>query len=91
MKDNKRANRRAYNERIKSRAFQKFTQLHYSWMREDDELEMIANRNANSMKDCACWMCGNPRKFCVGVAELTIQERKHIHNLSEGIDEYYKN
>jgi hypothetical protein len=90
MKDNKRADRRAHNQRIKNRSFQMLSQSHHSWMCEDDEIEMMANLRANNMQNCSCWMCGNPRKFCVGVAELTIQERKHIHNLSEGVDEYYK-
>jgi hypothetical protein len=29
--------------------------------------------NANHLKECSCWMCGNPRKYS---GEATIQERK---------------
>ena len=91
MKDNQRSVRRAHNQRVKQRAYRKYKD--WSWYAEsysDQEIHLIACRMADNMKNCSCWMCGNPRKFCDGKARYTPQELKHERNLKEGIDEYFE-
>lgn len=91
MKDDKRGVRRSHTERMKQRAYRKYKD--WTWYAEtwtDREIKQLACRKANNMKDCSCWMCGNPRKFFQGKAELTIQEQKQERNLQEGIDEYFR-
>jgi hypothetical protein len=34
-----------------------------------------ALRQIDHLKNCSCWMCGNPRKY---LGERTIQERRQI-------------
>lgn len=91
MKDNKCSVRRAHKNRIVQRAYFKFRD--WTWYAEtytDSEIKEKASRLADHMKNCSCWMCGNPRKFCQGRAELTWQELKQEPNLKEGIDEYFE-
>jgi hypothetical protein len=88
MKDTDRASRRAQQQRVKARAYRKFKESHYSWMHNDSEIYNRARRKANHMKDCSCYMCGNPRKH---FNETTVQEQKHKHTLKEGLNEYIEN
>jgi hypothetical protein len=37
----------------------------------------FANKNADNLKRCSCWMCGNPRKY---FKERTLQEKKLEHS-----------
>jgi predicted ferric reductase len=88
MKDTNRASRRAQQQRIKNKAYRKFKESHYMWIDDNEFLAELARKKANHMKDCSCYMCGNPRKFS---NELTIQERKHKRNLQEGCNEHFEN
>lgn len=88
MKDTNRASRRAQQQRVKHNAYRKFKESHYAWMQDDEALVDRARRKANHMKDCSCFMCGNPRKF---FNETTVQEKKHKHTLQEGFNEYIEN
>lgn len=91
MKDNKRAIRRAQQQRINERAKRKTKEWWDQWNTyTNDDLHEATCRLANNMKNCSCWMCGNPRKFYQGRAELTQQELRNEYNLKEGIDEYFE-
>lgn len=91
MKDNKRGVRRAHRERMVQCAYRKFKA--WTWCAEtytDSEIKERASRLADHMKNCSCWMCGNPRKYNQGQAELTQQELRQANNLKEGLDEYFE-
>lgn len=64
-----RARRRHDLLRMKSRAWRV---AKYSWGRRDDWLHK-AEKLANHIKSCSCWMCGNARKW----NGPTIQERRY--------------
>lgn len=88
----KRAERRHHLERMKQKARRIYRRwgLRSYWIgrrsKEDREAELEdearrAERVANHIKNCSCYMCGNPRKWH---GELTIQEIKHLESESGG-------
>ncbi len=90
MKDKQRAARRAQQKRIIDKAKRKYKEW---WRLQDlskEENHVASSKLANNMKNCSCWMCGNPRKFSQGRAELTQQELRSERNLREGLDEYFE-
>ena len=48
-----------------------------SYVRDENYYNNFANKNADNLKKCSCWMCGNPRKH---FKERTLQEKKLEHS-----------
>lgn len=44
---------------------------------DEYDRKMFANKNADNLKNCSCWMCGNPRKY---FKEETLQEKRLKEN-----------
>jgi len=65
----KRASRRHHKKRMKQKAKRKVRKSH--WFYDDDQAEEYANKNAEHLANCSCWLCGNPRKH---YNKLTRQE-----------------
>lgn len=63
MKDGKRGRRREHKARMKRHA----RRIYPDWPG--------AVENADNLKVCSCWMCGNPRRWLKGSDRLTLQER----------------
>lgn len=65
-----RAWRRAQLQRMKRRA-KLVGRLRAMEPAEHAEYETWFNTMANHLKDCSCWMCGNPRRY---TGDITRQE-----------------
>lgn len=77
----KRGNRRHHNERLKERAKKILKQKFWSQPRDIDQ---VAAKSFNHLKNCSCYMCGNPRKYS---NEQTLQEMRNNEVFSQEIAE----
>lgn len=63
------ANRRHHRQRMRDRARRKLKQwemrreLYRSYEDQLESLNHRVHREADNMKRCSCWMCGNPRRY----------------------------
>lgn len=71
-----RALRRAIKEKLKRRA----KKIFMLWGLD----EKYAVKSADHLKNCSCWMCGNPRKY---FKEKTMQEKKEDERYSNWLRE----
>ena len=88
---NSRAQRRHDNARMLERAKRKF----YYWNDENEDrehLHKILRQVRDNLAICSCYMCGNQRHndWQNNKEMLTMQERKHITDIEEGLEEYYE-
>lgn len=70
--DSKRALRRAHKARMKKRA-RFVASCGWGWSYFNSDRLHLAEKRADYLKECSCWMCGNQRKW----HGLTIQEKRH--------------
>ena len=71
MKNMKRAIRRHHRQRLINNVTN-YQRSYWHTMSTLEERRETATRSYDTVKNCSCWMCGNPRKL----GEETMQERK---------------
>ena len=69
--------RRHHTQRVKAKAKRIIKE---AWRTKDGSLDEWVNKNADHLKSCSCYMCGNPRRH---FNLETIQEQRAKQNVEE--------